>query len=139
MLVAKVFRTMVHVGATAFHVPDVERSTHLVTYYIGYGSPIVALFSAIVGVPVVARLYHVGFWRGLLAVMLALGWLALSFLPLFSRLAPFPLFLPGLTFETILLAAIIINFAGAVLCAVILYLRRRAKRLEAQRIRDAFS
>ena len=92
---------------------------------------VVALLSVFVGVPILAWRHRVGFWRGLIAVIIAAGWLALSAAALLA-LVPSD---QALTF----LAAAGLNFLIAVVLGVILRRRRRAKRLEPQRIGDVFS
>lgn len=129
VLVVVVVGVLVDSVAAAFDVAAAERLVYSVAYYTGMGCAVVTLITAVVGVPIMARRHRVGFWLGLLAVVVALGWLALPFW--FLRV----LLSPALT----VFAAAGLNLLVAVACAVILYRRRRAKRLDPQRVGDVFS
>jgi LPXTG-motif cell wall-anchored protein len=116
-------------GASLLHMtpPSAE---HLGDY-AGTSCMVVALLSVFVGVPILAWRHRVGFWRGLIVVIIAAGWLVLSAAALLALV----LSDQALTF----LAAAGLNFLIAVVLGVILRRRRRAKRLEPERIGDVFS
>jgi hypothetical protein len=99
-------------------VPGIRTVASSVGYYGTWGSPIAALGAAIIGVPVLAGRRHLGFWRGLLGVAVALSWLVLPPLLLFAWVGnglPTALALAGL------------NLLAALSCAVILIRRRRGQ------------
>jgi hypothetical protein len=129
ILVVVVVGVLLESVAAAFDVAAAGRLTYTVAYYTGMGSAVVAPFTAVVGIPIIARPHHVGFWLGLLAVVVGLAWLALPFWLLFALLGS------GLT----VIAGAGLNFLVAVACAVILYRRRRFKRLDPQQVGDVFS
>lgn len=106
------------------HPPEAER----IGYYLGELCLVVALLSVFVGVPVLAQRHRVGFWRGLVGVLIAAAWLVLLFVALFLADQAFVFF-----------AAAGLNVLIAVVFGVILHRRRRARRLEPQRIGDVFS
>ena len=116
-------------AAAAFHIPAADRLAHAVGFYAGRACTVVGLVTVVVGVPVLARRCRAGFWRGSFAVAAAAGWLVLPFWFLFVSIGP--------AFAVI--AAAGLNFVAAVVCAVILRRRRRARRLEAPNVADVFS
>jgi hypothetical protein len=116
-------------GAFLLHLrpPNADR----LGYYVGESCMVVALLSVFVGIPVLAWRHRVGFWRGLLGVIVAAGWLLL--------LAAILLLLVVYDQALVFFAAAGLNVFIAVVFGVILHRRRRARRLEPQRIGDVFS
>jgi hypothetical protein len=109
------------------HPPD----AHRIGDYIGQSCVVVALLSVFVGVPILAWRHRVGFWRGLVGVLIAAGWLVLlAAILLVLVLADRPL---------AFFVAAGLNVLIAVVCGVILRRRRRARRLAPERIGDVFS
>jgi hypothetical protein len=129
IIVGLVVTTILFYAAASLHIPAAPGLDYTVGYYIGEASAVVALLTAVVGVPIFARRYRVGFWRGLLAVLAALCWLVLPFLLLFALLGP--------AFAVLVAAGL--DLLIAVGLAVILYRRRRARRLEPPSVADVFS
>lgn len=119
----------VYFAAAAFHVPLAARLSNVIGYYAGKGCTVVALLTVVLGVPILARRYRVGFWRGLLTVVAAIAWLALPLWLLFVLLGP----------GSAVLVAAGLNFLVAAACVVILYRRRRAKRREPPNVADVFT
>ena len=107
--------------------PDAQR----LGYYVGEACLVIAPLSVFVGIPVLAWRHRVGFWRGLLGVVIATVWLAL----LAAILLAFVVADRPLAF----FAAAGLNLLIAIVLGVILRRRRRARRLEPERIGDVFS
>jgi hypothetical protein len=120
---------VVYVVATAFHMPAADGVARAVGFYAGRACTVVAPFTVAVGVPLLARRCRAGFWRGLFAVTAATVWLVLPSWFLFVLIGP----------VLAIFAATGLNFVAAVVCAVILRRRRRARRLEAPSVADVFS
>jgi hypothetical protein len=91
---------------------------------------LIALLATFVGVPVLAWRHHVGFWRGLVGVIIAASWLALSV----GAQITFVL----LDKKTAFLAGAVVNCLVSVTCATILYRGRQRKHLDPQRIGQVF-
>src|SRR5262249_5223143 len=117
-------------GAGAFLLHMRPPSTEAIGYYLGVSCLVVAPLSVFVGVPVLAWRHRVGFWRGLLGVVIAAGWLALISATLVALVGP------GRVLA--LFVATGLNFLIAVVFGMILRRRRRARR-GMERIGDAFS
>jgi len=115
--------------AATLHMPVAPGLDYTAGYRMGQASAVVALLTAVVGVPIVARRYRVGFWRGSLAVLAALCWLVLPFWLLVAWRGP--------AFAVLVAAGL--DFLIAVVLAVILYRRRRARRRGPPNIADVFS
>jgi len=121
--------TVAYIIAVRSDVAVASSLSRTIGYQAGRLSMLVALLTAVVGVPILARRHRAGFWRGLLAVALALGWLALPFLALLILLGP----------ALGILVVTGLNFLIAVTLAVVLYRRRRTGRREPPDIADVFS
>jgi len=117
-------------GAGAFLLHMRPPSTEAIGFYIGMLCFAVAPLSVFVGVPVLAWRHRVGFWRGVLGVAIAAGWLALLAATLFALVRSDRVLA--------LFAATGLNFLIAVVFGVILRRRRRARR-GLERIGDVFS
>jgi hypothetical protein len=121
--------TIAYVVATASHMPGADQLAHAVGFYAGRVCVVVELLAVVIGVPVLARRCRAGFWRGLLAMAAAIVWLVLPFWLLIVLIGP--------VFAVFTAAGL--NVLVAVVAAVILYRRRRARRLEPQSVADVFS
>jgi|SRR5580765_6582669 len=120
---------IVYAVATAAHMPAADGMTHAVGYYAGKACTVVAPLTVAVGFPVLARRCRAGVWRGLLAMVAAAGWLLLPFWLLIVVIGP----------VLAVFAAVGLNILVAVICAVTLRRRRRARRLEPASVADVFS
>jgi hypothetical protein len=129
VLIIVVVALLVHFGAAALGMDPADRLADSIAYHGGQVSAVVVPLAAVVGVPILARRYRVGFWRGLLAVIATLGGLVLTFYALH--------FFISLAFTVF--AAAGLSLLVAAVCAAILYRRRRAKRLDPQLVGDVFS
>jgi len=129
ILLALVAVFLLAAGAYLLHMrpPDAQR----LGYYVGEACLVIAPLSVFVGIPVLAWRHRVGFWRGLLGVVIATVWLAL----LAAILLAFVVADRPLAF----FAAAGLNLLIAIVLGVILRRRRRARRLEPERIGDVFS
>jgi len=129
ILIAFVAAVLLFGAAYLLHMsaPDAER----LGYYIGESCLVVAPLSVFVGVPILAKRHRVGFWRGLLGVVMGAAWLALLAVVLFASI---------LADRALAFFAVAgLNLMIAVVFGVILRRRRRARRPEAEQIGDVFS
>lgn len=125
ILAGLVVTAVLFCAAVALNRPPAPGLEFIFDYGLGVVSVVVALLTAVVGVPILARRHRVGFWCGLLAVAAALCWLVPPFLFLVARLGA----------ELGFSIAAGLDFVIAVVLAVILYRRRR----EPPSVADVFS